>query len=125
MSAPREPSFFGQAEAAGGSGASGTYIPSPSFSRTNVEARSAVESGGNGNGAQFAESEKPGSRMANLVSRFIGAGPARVSKPEQPDADAARPTPRIGTAGAEEKLPASQTTDDLLDIPAFLRRQAH
>ena len=63
--------------------------------------------------------------MANLFARVIGAGPARVSKPEQPDADATRPQPRIGTMSAEEKLPTSQTADDLLDIPAFLRRQAN
>jgi len=30
-----------------------------------------------------------------------------------------------GGMDAEDKLPASDSTDDLLDIPAFLRRQAN
>ncbi len=125
MSGPREPAFFGQAEAAGGAGNSGTFIPPPPFSRTNVEARSPAETAGAGNGARLAESDGQRGVMANLFARVIGAGPARVSKPEQPDADATRPQPRVGTMSAEEKLPTSQTADDLLDIPAFLRRQAN
>ena len=124
MSGPREPAFFGQAEA-GGAGNSGTFIPPPPFSRTNVEARSPAETAGAGNGARLSESDGQRGVMANLFARVIGAGPARVSKSEQPDADATRPQPRIGTMSAEEKLPTSQTADDLLDIPAFLRRQAN
>jgi cell division protein FtsZ len=33
--------------------------------------------------------------------------------------------PRLGGVSAEERLPSSQAEDDLLDIPAFLRRQAN
>ena len=70
-----------------------------------------------------------------VVEDFLGLGlgdeqQERVrsvvqAETEQPDADATRPQPRIGTMSAEEKLPTSQTADDLLDIPAFLRRQAN
>ena len=90
-----------------------------------MEARSPAETAGAANGARLAESDGQRGVMANLFARVIGAGPARVSKSEQPDADATRPQSRIGTMSAEEKLPTSQTADDLLDIPAFLRRQAN
>jgi cell division protein FtsZ len=122
MSAPREPVFFAHADAGRGASASGTFIPPAPLSRTNVEARTVAEAG---NGARVTEGESQRGKMANLFARVIGGGPARASKPEQADADATRRQPRIGTVSAEERLPSSQAEDDLLDIPAFLRRQAN
>ena len=42
-----------------------------------------------------------------------------------PEADEADDAPSLGGMDEEERLPASESTDDLLDIPAFLRRQAN
>jgi cell division protein FtsZ len=59
--------------------------------------------------------------MANLFARVIGGVPARPSKPEMAEPETM--SPRL----VDERLPSSQGTadDDLLDIPAFLRRQAN
>jgi cell division protein FtsZ len=62
--------------------------------------------------------------IAGLFARVIGGGPARTSRPDS-EGEAMRQQPRLGGIGAEERLPSSQTEDDLLDIPAFLRRQAN
>jgi cell division protein FtsZ len=73
-------------------------------------------------------------RMTSLLARVTGAGrsAARNGKPEESE-EAAEPAgstgtmkqPRFGNVSPEERLPQSKPEDELLDIPAFLRRQAN
>jgi cell division protein FtsZ len=73
-------------------------------------------------------------RMTNLIHRVTGAGRSggRNGKPHEADyaapTAAAAPTmkpPRFGNINPEERLPQSKPEEELLDIPAFLRRQAN
>lgn len=70
--------------------------------------------------------------VAGLIARVTGGG--RASRPTVVESIADRaptqPRPlerprRLGGVSAEERLPVSEPTEDLLDIPAFLRRQAN
>jgi len=71
-------------------------------------------------------------RMTSLLARVTGAGRTGVRKPEEseqtaepaPTAGTMKP-PRFGNVSPEERLPQSKPEDELLDIPAFLRRQAN
>jgi cell division protein FtsZ len=122
MSGSREPFFFAPPDAAG-SAASGAFMPSAPASRAGVEGRAAAEARGPGNGVR---SEAEGQRgFMALLTRAIGGGPARASRPEPAEPDTMKHQPRPGAIGAEERLQSSQAEDDLLDIPAFLRRQAN
>jgi cell division protein FtsZ len=71
-------------------------------------------------------------RVSSLFARVTGAG--RVSRATKPEAGsepvAERPVAppkqqRLGGLNPEERLPASQPEEEVLDIPAFLRRQAN
>jgi cell division protein FtsZ len=70
-------------------------------------------------------------RVAHLFARVTGAGRGTRGKadsvPEPSlEAPAGHERPRrLGGVGPEDRLPASQPSEDLLDIPAFLRRQAN
>jgi cell division protein FtsZ len=119
MSGAREPAFFAPV-GGGGAAASGAFVAPAS--RGTVEGRS--QAGSPANGARSVEGEGQRGKMANLFARVIGGGPARASKPEL-EAEQMTHPPRPGTIGAEDRLPSSQAEDDLLDIPAFLRRQAN
>jgi cell division protein FtsZ len=120
----REPAFYA-ADAAQAAAAAGAFIPPPPVSRAGMEAR-AAGADVPVNGARPGEGEGQLGKMANLFARVIGAGPARVAKPETTDAAAdTKRQPRIGGVSTDERLPSSQAEDDLLDIPAFLRRQAN
>jgi cell division protein FtsZ len=73
-------------------------------------------------------------RMTSLLARVTGGGRSgtRAGKPEESE-QAAEPAaqqgtmkpPRFGNVSPEERLPQSKPEDELLDIPAFLRRQAN
>jgi cell division protein FtsZ len=69
--------------------------------------------------------------VAHLFARVTGAGRAARDKAESapepsPEAPAGHERQRrLGGVTPEDRLPASQPTEDLLDIPAFLRRQAN
>src|SRR5581483_9356355 len=80
------------------------------------------------------KAEKP--RMPSLFERVTGAAARRVKpaaaepRPAEPTLGApaaapASPQPSLGQVDPSERLAASQPGDDLLDIPAFLRRQAN
>lgn len=71
-----------------------------------------------------AEAVKP--RGPSLFEKVTGTGRAAKPKaePEEP-ASAAREQPEIGGLDPSDRLPDSQSGDDLLDIPTFLRRQAN
>jgi cell division protein FtsZ len=71
-------------------------------------------------------------KVASLLARVTGGGrsakPTRVEPPIEPPLE--RPSQverqrRLGGVTADERLPVSQSNEDLLDIPAFLRRQAN
>jgi cell division protein FtsZ len=80
--------------------------------------------------AKPAESTEERRRIPSLFERMTGTGRARSDKPA---AEAPKPSPRAEpTAEASELFRAqpadrlaSQSFDDVLDIPAFLRRQAN
>ena len=73
-------------------------------------------------------------RMTSLLARVTGGGRSGVKtgKPEESE-QTAEPAaqqgtmkpPRFGNVSPEERLPQSKPEDELLDIPAFLRRQAN
>src|SRR5215470_12906956 len=72
-------------------------------------------------------------RVPSLIERVTGVARARVSAPApqqkpqpvpQPARPAAAAPPRLTPLEPEER-PGASTEDDLLDIPAFLRRQAN
>jgi cell division protein FtsZ len=74
---------------------------------------------------------RPKGRVPSLIERVTGVGRARptapVAPPRQaaPAAPAARPAqPRLAPLDPEQRQAASKE-DDLLDIPAFLRRQSN
>jgi cell division protein FtsZ len=70
-------------------------------------------------------------RVPSLIERVTGVGRARASAPAapQPPRAAAPPPPRPApprlTPLEPEERPGASKEDDLLDIPAFLRRQAN
>jgi cell division protein FtsZ len=73
---------------------------------------------------------KPKGRVPSLIERVTGVGRARSAPPEaergvrQPIPPAIKPAqPRLAPLGPEDRPGAKE--DDLLDIPAFLRRQAN
>ncbi|MFX4223441.1 MAG: hypothetical protein ACMVO3_22195 [Thalassobaculum sp.] len=82
--------------------------------------------------------EAPKSRSAGLFRQITGLGlkgerpadkpaapaPAQTSAQAAP-APAASAQPRLGALNPGDRVRASQTEDEMLDIPAFLRRQAN
>ena len=73
---------------------------------------------------------KPKGRVPSLIERVTGVGRARATPPE-PAAQAAKPAapqpstqPRLAPLEPDDR-PNLSKEDDLLDIPAFLRRQAN
>jgi len=71
---------------------------------------------------------RPKGRVPSLIERVTGVGRARPPVPPpapRPAATPARPAqPRLAPLEPEER-PGTSKEDDLLDIPAFLRRQAN
>ncbi len=76
---------------------------------------------------------KPKGRVPSLIERVTGVGRARATAPEpaprplvQPAKPAAQPNaqPRLAPLEPDDR-PNLSKEDDLLDIPAFLRRQAN
>jgi cell division protein FtsZ len=85
-------------------------------------------------GPRAPEPARPRGRVPSLIERVTGVGRARATPPTPPApprepqpraAIPARPTqPRLAPLEPEER-PGAAKEDDLLDIPAFLRRQAN
>jgi cell division protein FtsZ len=74
--------------------------------------------------------EKPRApSLFERVTRRIPAAPKQAAAPAPrvtaPTPPAAAQQPRLGSLDPGERLTQSQNDDDLLDIPAFLRRQAN
>jgi cell division protein FtsZ len=117
------------------------FIPPAPMSRSRIDSLGAPASAASsapvpsGHSVGGAESEPQRSRpkVASLFASVMGAGRgARTPKPPvQPDFSKEHSTRagedggRLGAPNPEERLPSSKQEDDLLDIPAFLRRQAN
>jgi cell division protein FtsZ len=72
---------------------------------------------------------KPKGRVPSLIERVTGVGRARAVSPEMPPRPAAQPAkqvaqPRLTPLEPDDRSSLSKE-EDLLDIPAFLRRQAN
>jgi cell division protein FtsZ len=113
------------------------FIPPAPASRSTVGLRSSAEAAPltpSGRGVEEIDSEPQRSRpkVASLFASVMGAGRgAWTTKPQvQPEFPRERSAgvaeeARLGAPNPEERLPSSKQEDDLLDIPAFLRRQAN
>ena len=135
--APVSPVVVAAARSASAPDAPDVFIPPQPVSRSGVETRSAPApfkdaAMKNGSGPSEAETVRAKPRVSSLFARVTGAGRvSRASKPEvglEPAAErpVARPQQaRLGGLNPEERLPASQPEEEVLDIPAFLRRQAN
>jgi cell division protein FtsZ len=78
--------------------------------------------------AARAEPAKPKARMPSLFERVTNA--SRLIKRDEPApgprvAPAGPPQPRLGTLDPADRITAPSREEELLDIPAFLRRQAN
>jgi len=68
---------------------------------------------------------RPRGRVPSLIERVTGVGRARAGAPEPAPPPPANPAqPRLAPLEPEDR-PGLSKDDDLLDIPAFLRRQAN
>jgi cell division protein FtsZ len=71
--------------------------------------------------------------VPSLIERVTGVGRARATAPEPPPRPPVQPGKPAGQPNAQPRLaplepddrPNLSKEDDLLDIPAFLRRQAN
>ncbi|HXQ52317.1 MAG TPA: cell division protein FtsZ [Stellaceae bacterium] len=74
-----------------------------------------------------APAAKPKSRMPSLFERVTNAG--RMMKRDETPAPQVAPAgpqpPRLGAADPADRITPARRDEDLLDIPAFLRRQAN
>ncbi len=110
-------------------GASDVFIPPAPIGRTAADRQREPAAAGSARTGEPATGAIP--RVAHLFARVTGAGRTARTKadsPSEPTLEApAGPerTRRLGGLNPEERLPASQPGEDLLDIPAFLRRQAN
>ena len=85
--------------------------------------------GGNWSRREAGEEPKPAeNRVHPPISTARPAAPAAPAAPPAPAAPAQEPIavqPRLKGVDVQDRLPSSQSEEDLLDIPAFLRRQAN
>jgi cell division protein FtsZ len=113
------------------------FIPPPAVSCSEDDPASAPEPFAaaamiNGERATDAEPRSAKARVSGLFARVTGG--VRVARPQRPEPQAQpaaekpaigeRPR-RLGGVSPDQRLPVSQPSEDLLDIPAFLRRQAN
>ncbi|MCR9073724.1 MAG: cell division protein FtsZ [Alphaproteobacteria bacterium] len=83
------------------------------------------------NASRPEQDDAPKSRSAGLFRQITGLGlkSDRQAEPSAAPAQATTPAPaaqpRLGALNPGDRVRASQTEDEMLDIPAFLRRQAN
>jgi cell division protein FtsZ len=78
--------------------------------------------------ARDSRPEMPAARVTPPAARTAPEQPVSASQSEKPQAPAPQPAPqqaRLSGVDPEDRLKTSQSDDDLLEIPAFLRRQAN
>lgn len=105
------------------------FIPPAPIGRTAADRQREPAAASSARGSEPATGAIP--RVAHLFARVTGAGrTARTRTDSAPEPSVEAPAGperqrRLGGVSPEERLPASQPGEDLLDIPAFLRRQAN
>ncbi len=105
------------------------FIPPAPIGRTAADRQRESAVAGSARPAEPATGAIP--RVAHLFARVTGAGRTTRTKADSaPEPSVEAPAGperqrRLGGMNPEERLPASQSSEDLLDIPAFLRRQAN
>jgi cell division protein FtsZ len=102
----------------------GVFIAPAPVSKADVEVPGGADVGNGNRGGYEADAQRSKNRMSTLLARIAGTG---TMKPAAPDVaeERVRQAPRLGGFSHGERLPQSQAEEDLLDIPAFLRRQAN
>jgi cell division protein FtsZ len=115
--------------------ASNVFIPPAPVSKGDLDGASLpeVSLGHHGNGTRDADADanRGRTRMSSLFARIAGGSSTKPVKSDSSaevieDASASvRKAPRLGGFSTAERLPSSQQEEDMLDIPAFLRRQAN
>ena len=78
--------------------------------------------------ARDARPEMPAARVTPPAARTAPEQPVSASKPEKTEESAPQPAPQqapLSGVDPDDRLKTSQSDDDLLEIPAFLRRQAN
>ena len=78
--------------------------------------------------ARESRPEMSAPRVTPPAARTAPEQPASTTQPEKPRETAPQPAPqqaRLSGVDPEDRLKTSQSDDDLLEIPAFLRRQAN
>jgi cell division protein FtsZ len=116
----------------------GAFIPPAPVSRATVAAaqRSADPVAAQAMAASGRADELQGNgtlgKMSNLFHKMTGGALGRTGRADQQPDDyqerpvaAARPQARFPAVNPDDRLPVSRPEEDLLDIPAFLRRQAN
>jgi cell division protein FtsZ len=107
------------------------FIPPAPVSKAQLEAPATDAHQLGGNGRSLEDPARSRTRMSNLFARIAGGTGLKAARAEggeviEDTAVNSRKAPRLGGFNAGERLPASQQPEeDLLDIPAFLRRQAN
>jgi cell division protein FtsZ len=96
--------------------------PAPTVSREPIRAPEPFAAAAMANGGHEAARDVP--RGPNLIQRVTGSGWARRPAEARPHAEPSLAEPKIGGLERVEATAAS-AEDDILDIPAFLRRQAN
>lgn len=76
------------------------------------------------------ETVKPGAHIVSAAAQVPPTlpprpAPARIVVPEPAKPASVESQPRLSGVDPQDRLPSSQSEEDLLDIPAFLRRQAN
>jgi cell division protein FtsZ len=104
------------------------FIPPAPIGRNPAERQREPAAASSARGGEPASGAIP--RVAHLFARVTGAGrvAARDKADSTPEPSLEAPQERqrrLGGVAPEDRLPASQPSEDLLDIPAFLRRQAN
>jgi len=113
------------------------FIPPAPASRSRMDVRqdpapSQVTPSGHNVEQIDSEPQRSRPKVASLFASVMGAG--RGARPQKTEPQTEFPRERsaggneegrLGAPSPEERLPSSKQEDDLLDIPAFLRRQAN
>jgi cell division protein FtsZ len=103
------------------------FIPPAPMTRSAADTRRAEATNDSDQG-------KPRGKMANFFSRMTGSSATARNRNGRGDVEpllvgdasaSQKAAPRIGTAAGDDRPAPAKSEDDLLDIPAFLRRQAN
>ena len=134
--APADPTLAPPPPATPAANARNAFIPAPPLDRTAEPTARKAEpfaDAAMANGPKAdpepIEQKTVKSRGISLFEKVTGTGRAAKPKVEKPAEVIPAPKPaakpEVGSLDPADRIPESQSGDDLLDIPAFLRRQAN